>query len=57
LDKSLLDTDIFSEILKGIDSHAAIALRHGFTLITGNQAHYQRIQDLGYDLQLGNWRE
>jgi tRNA(fMet)-specific endonuclease VapC len=139
LDKALLDTDIFSEILKGIDSHvvaqatayraifgryiistitvlevvkglhkmqredrieqfldglvtvdvltldvqsadlagriyadlertgqpigradpiiAAIALRHGFTLITGNQAHYQRIQDLGYALQLGNWRE
>jgi tRNA(fMet)-specific endonuclease VapC len=139
LDKSLLDTDIFSEILKGIDPHvvaqatayraifgrytistitvlevvkglhkmqredrieqfldglvtvdlltldvqsadlagriyadlertgqpvgradpiiAAIALRHGFTLITGNQAHYQRIRDLGYELQLGNWRE
>ena len=35
---------------------AAIALRHGLTLITGNQAHYQRIQDLGYELKLDNWR-
>ncbi len=36
---------------------AAIALRHGLTLITGNQAHYQRAWNLGYELQLGNWRE
>jgi predicted nucleic acid-binding protein len=35
---------------------AAIAIRYGLTLITGNQAHYQRIQDLGYELQLDNWR-
>jgi tRNA(fMet)-specific endonuclease VapC len=138
LDKALLDTDIFSEVLKGIDPHvvaqaiayraifgrytistitvleivkglhkmqredriqqfldglttidaltldvqsaevagriyadlertgqsigradpiiAAIALEHGLTLITGNQAHYQRIQDLGYELKLDNWR-
>ncbi len=139
MNKSLLDTDIFSEILKGIDSHvvaqatayraifgrytistitvlevvkglhkmqredrieqfidglvtvdvltldvqsadlagriyadlertgqpigradpiiAAIALRYDFALITGNQTHYQRIRDLGYNLQLDNWRE
>jgi len=138
LDKALLDTDIFSEVLKGIDPHvvaqattyraffdrytistitvleivkglhkmeredriqkflnglttvdilaldvqsaelagriyadlertgqpigradpiiAAIALQYGFTLVTGNQAHYQRIQDLGYELALDNWR-
>jgi tRNA(fMet)-specific endonuclease VapC len=138
LDKALLDTDIFSEVLKGIDPHvvaqaiayraifgrytistitvleivkglhkmqredriqqfldglttidvltldvrsaevagriyadlertgqpigradpiiAAIALEHGLTLITGNQAHYQRIQNLGYELRLDNWR-
>ena len=138
MDKALIDTDIFSEILKGIDSHvvaqavayrailgrytistitvlevvkglhkiqredrieqfldglvtvdvltldvqsaelagriyadlertgqtigradpiiAAIALRHGLTLVTGNQAHYQRIQNLGYQLYLDNWR-
>ena len=35
---------------------AAIALRHGLTLITGNQRHYQRIQTVGYDLRLDNWR-
>ena len=35
---------------------AAIALEYGLTLITGNQAHYQRIQDLGYELKLDNWR-
>ena len=35
---------------------AAIALEHGLTLITGNQAHYQRIQNLGYELRLDNWR-
>ena len=138
MDKALIDTDIFSEILKGIDSHvvaqavayrailgrytistitvlevvkglhkiqredrieqfldglvtvdvltldvqsaelagriyadlertgqpigradpiiAAIALRHGLTLVTGNQSHYQRIQNLGYQLYLDNWR-
>ena len=35
---------------------AAIALRYGLTLITGNVAHYQRIQTLGYGLKLDNWR-
>lgn len=35
---------------------AAIALQHGLTLITGNQAHFQRIQALSYDLKLDNWR-
>jgi tRNA(fMet)-specific endonuclease VapC len=35
---------------------AAIAVQHGLTLITGNQAHYERVQDLGYDLKLDNWR-
>jgi tRNA(fMet)-specific endonuclease VapC len=35
---------------------AAIALQHGLTLVTGNRAHYRRIQSLGYDLALGNWR-
>ncbi len=34
MDKALLDTDIFSEILKGTN----------------------RIQSLGYALQLDNWR-
>lgn len=35
---------------------AAIALRHGLTLVTGNISHYQRIQTLGYGLELDNWR-
>lgn len=138
MDKALLDTDIFSEVLKGIDSHvvaqatayraiygrytistitvleivkglhkmqredriqqfldglttidiltldmqsaelagriyadlertgqpigradpiiASIALRNSLTLVTGNQAHYQRIQGLSYKLKLDNWR-
>lgn len=35
---------------------AAIALTHGLDLATGNTAHYQRIQQLGYSLTLANWR-
>jgi predicted nucleic acid-binding protein len=35
---------------------AAIALEHGLELVTGNTAHYQRIQQLGYPLTIINWR-
>lgn len=35
---------------------AATALQHSLTLVTGNIAHYQRIQNLDYDLQIDNWR-
>src|SRR5436190_15829124 len=35
---------------------AAIALVNGLELVTGNIAHYQRIQQLGYPLTLANWR-
>lgn len=35
---------------------AAVALQHGLELVTGNTAHYQRIQQLGYPLTLVNWR-
>lgn len=35
---------------------AATALHHGLVLVTGNTAHYQRLQPLGYNLQLDNWR-
>src|SRR5262245_17612190 len=35
---------------------AAIALRHDLVLITGNSAHYQRIQALGYSLRMDNWK-
>lgn len=35
---------------------AAIALHHGLDLVTGNTAHFQYIQQLGYPLTLVNWR-
>jgi tRNA(fMet)-specific endonuclease VapC len=35
---------------------AAIAMQHDLTLVTGNEAHYRRIQALGYGLKLDNWR-
>jgi tRNA(fMet)-specific endonuclease VapC len=35
---------------------AAIALEHGLELVTGNTAHFQRVQQLGYALALANWR-
>ena len=35
---------------------AAIAVQHNLTLVTGNTAHYQRVQELGYSLKLDNWR-
>ena len=36
---------------------AAIAINQGLELVTGNTAHYQRIQQLGYPLTLVNWRQ
>jgi tRNA(fMet)-specific endonuclease VapC len=35
---------------------AAVALLHGLDLVTGNTAHYQRIQQCSYPLTLVNWR-
>ncbi|MBW4691717.1 MAG: PIN domain-containing protein [Lyngbya sp. HA4199-MV5] len=35
---------------------AATALQNDLTLVTGNQAHYQRVQSRGYELRLDNWR-
>jgi tRNA(fMet)-specific endonuclease VapC len=35
---------------------AAIAIQQNLTLVTGNLAHYQRIQAIGYSLKLDNWR-
>lgn len=35
---------------------AAIAIRHGLGLVTGNTSHYQRLHPLGYPLTLINWR-
>jgi tRNA(fMet)-specific endonuclease VapC len=36
---------------------ASIAIHHSLPLATGNSEHYQRIQTLGYQLRLVNWRE
>ena len=35
---------------------AAVAIDQGLELVTGNTAHYQCIQHLGYPLTLVNWR-
>jgi len=35
---------------------AAIALTNGLELVTGNIAHFRRIQQLGYPLTLRSWR-
>jgi tRNA(fMet)-specific endonuclease VapC len=35
---------------------AAVALVHGLELATGDTAHYQWVQQLGYPLTLVNWR-
>ncbi len=35
---------------------AATAIENNLVLVTGNQAHYQRIQALNYDLIIDNWR-
>jgi tRNA(fMet)-specific endonuclease VapC len=35
---------------------AATALAEGRALVSGNQAHYERIVGLGYHLKLENWR-
>jgi tRNA(fMet)-specific endonuclease VapC len=35
---------------------AAIALDNGLELVTGNIAHFPRVQQLGYALTLANWR-
>jgi predicted nucleic acid-binding protein len=67
--KALLDTDILSELMRArnpvvVAQGVAYKTEHGrFTisvltvLVTGNVRHYQRIRDLGYALQLSNWRE
>jgi tRNA(fMet)-specific endonuclease VapC len=36
---------------------AAIAITEQTTLVTGNTAHFQAIQDAGFLLQIDNWRE
>ena len=36
---------------------AATAIQYRRPLVTNNVKHYQRIIDLGFDLQIENWRE
>lgn len=36
---------------------AATASVHGLTLVTGNVAHYARIPELGFPLDIANWRD
>jgi tRNA(fMet)-specific endonuclease VapC len=36
---------------------AATAVFHGLTLVTGNLKHFERVQKLGYALELDNWRD
>lgn len=35
---------------------AAIAIQRDLLLVSGNLSHYERIQALGYNLKLDNWR-
>jgi tRNA(fMet)-specific endonuclease VapC len=35
---------------------AAIAIEQGLELVTGNTAHFQQVQQLGYPLTLADWR-
>jgi tRNA(fMet)-specific endonuclease VapC len=68
----VLDLDVEAAVLAGeIDSRltgtgrpigtadvivAAIALRHGLALATGNESHYGLVRDAGYPLSIENWR-
>jgi tRNA(fMet)-specific endonuclease VapC len=36
---------------------AGIAIRNSLVLVTGNTDHYERIQAIGYPLQMENWRD
>lgn len=36
---------------------AATAIENGLTLVTNNTKHYERVIDLGFPLELGNWRK
>jgi predicted nucleic acid-binding protein len=51
------DLDRTGQTIGNVDPMiAAAALQHGLDLVTGNTAHYQRIQQFGYPLTLVNWR-
>jgi predicted nucleic acid-binding protein len=58
VNKALIDTDlrIGRPIGRADPMIAAAALHNGLELATGNTAHYQQIQGIGYPLVLVNWR-
>lgn len=63
IDESILAGEIIAELelvglpIGHIDPFiAAIALTHRIPLVTGNTRHFQRVKDLGYPLELQNWR-
>lgn len=35
---------------------AAIAVRNGLAIATGNVAHFEAIRSVGYELEISNWR-
>ena len=36
---------------------AAIALRNGLPIVTGNVVHFEQVRLVGYDLYIDNWRK
>ena len=36
---------------------AGVALKNDLVLSTGNTNHYQRIKNMGYELEIENWRD
>lgn len=35
---------------------AAIALRNGLPIVTGNGAHFGHVRSVGYEMVIDNWR-
>lgn len=35
---------------------AAVALRNGLPIVTGNVAHFEQVRSVGYELTIDNWR-
>ena len=56
MSKTLLDTDIYSEILRAVNA-TVIGHARSYRQAYGRLTLYQRIQQLGYRLTLVNWRQ
>jgi predicted nucleic acid-binding protein len=35
---------------------AAVALRNGLPIVTGNVAHFEHVHSVGYEIVIDNWR-